>query len=73
MEKKPKKIFADPHDGEYLGNIWGWKVSFWGLAVIILLGSLILYRHIQVGTWSMVKEESTEQELILKDSTDTKQ
>ena len=69
MANKPKKIFDDPHDGEYIGNIWGWKVSMWGLAVMILLGSLMVYRHIKVGTWSMVKEEPKEQEQILQDST----
>lgn len=43
QEKKPRKTFFEPWDGEYIGNIWGWKVSFIGLAVIILLSLWVAY------------------------------
>lgn len=46
MTKPPRnKLFQDPQDEEYLGNIWGWKISFMGLALILFFGGLIIYRH----------------------------
>ena len=39
----------DPYDGEYIGNIWGWKFSFIGLALILLLLGVMLYRHWALG------------------------
>lgn len=42
MSKEEKK---DPFDGEYIGNIWGWKFSLWGLGLIVVLLGMILYRH----------------------------
>lgn len=35
----------DPFDGEYIGNIWGWKFSLIGLGLILLLLAIMLYRH----------------------------
>jgi hypothetical protein len=31
------------------GNIWGWKFSFYGLALILILLGLMVYRHISLG------------------------
>ncbi len=45
-EKDEKK---DPFDGEYIGNIWGWKFSMLGLALIVLMSALMIYRHISLG------------------------
>ncbi len=39
----------DPMDGEYIGNIWGWKISFMGLALILILLSIMIYRHYALG------------------------
>lgn len=39
----------DPFDGEYIGNIWGWKWSFIGLAVIVFFLLLVLLRQHQTG------------------------
>ncbi len=41
-EKEEKK---DPFDGEYIGNIWGWKFSIFGAVLILLLLAVIAYRH----------------------------
>ncbi|MEO0732662.1 MAG: hypothetical protein AAFZ52_07500 [Bacteroidota bacterium] len=38
----------DPFDGDYIGNIFGWKISMIGLVVIVFFTALIAYRH-----WSM--------------------
>ena len=46
---QPKKVFQDPFDGEYLGNIWGWKISYIGLALIVFFTALIAYRHYSLG------------------------
>ncbi len=35
----------DPYDGDYVGNIFGWKLSLLGLALIVLLSSWAAYRH----------------------------
>lgn len=40
MEEK-----RDPYDGDYVGNIFGWKLSLIGLALIVLLTLVVAYRH----------------------------
>ena len=35
----------DRFDGDYVGNIFGWKLSMIGLVVIVLFSALIVYRH----------------------------
>ena len=43
--KNKKPHFLDEYDGEYLGNIWGWKFSFISLAVIIVLSIYVIYSY----------------------------
>lgn len=43
MAEKPEK--KDPYDGAYIGNIWGWRISLIGAAVIVLLSAFAAYRH----------------------------
>lgn len=43
MEEEKKS--RDPFDGDYIGNIWGWKFSLFGLGLIVLLLGLMIYRH----------------------------
>ena len=45
-DQQPKR---DPFDGEYIGNIWGWKTSFIGLFFILALLGLMIYRHWALG------------------------
>ncbi len=40
--------FKDNND-EYVGNIWGWKFSLFGLALIVFLSGLMIYRHYTLG------------------------
>lgn len=35
----------DPYDGEYIGNVFGWKISLIGLGVILFFVALAAYRH----------------------------
>jgi predicted MFS family arabinose efflux permease len=51
----------DPFDGEYIGNIFGWKFSMVGLALILLLSALMLYRHWKLGVPFGFELESQEQ------------
>lgn len=42
-----KSIIPEQKD-EYLGNMWGWKFSFFGLALLILMIGLMAYRYHQI-------------------------
>ncbi|NRB47040.1 MAG: hypothetical protein HRU41_05165 [Saprospiraceae bacterium] len=37
MSKEQQDERKDPFDGEYIGNIWGWRNSFIGLGVILFM------------------------------------
>ncbi len=39
----------DEENPEYIGNMFGWRISIIGAIVILLLGGLIIYRHITMG------------------------
>ena len=59
-EKEEKK---DPFDGEYIGNIWGWKFSLFGAGLILFLLVVIAYRHytldVPLGIEDPLKQEAT--------------
>lgn len=57
MSQEPKK---DPFDGEYIGNIWGWKFSFIGLGIIVLTGIAIYFREQTVGKENRAKMKQEE-------------
>jgi predicted MFS family arabinose efflux permease len=46
MKEKKKK---DPWDGEYIGNLWGWRFSLIGLALIVAMVGIMVYRHYTLG------------------------
>lgn len=50
----------DPYDGEYIGNIWGWKFSLFGLALILLLLVVIVYRHYTLQVPLGLEEETVD-------------
>ena len=43
--KEDKREARDPFDGDYIGNIWGWKFSFIGLGMILFFVLLMWYRY----------------------------
>jgi hypothetical protein len=47
--KEQEEEKKDPFDGEYLGNIWGWRFSLFGLALLLIMLSLMIYRHYTLG------------------------
>jgi hypothetical protein len=51
----------DPFDGDYIGNIWGWKFSLVGLALLVVLGGLIAYRHYTMDVPLGLEEELLEE------------
>jgi hypothetical protein len=65
MEEK-----RDPHDGEYIGNIFGPKLTRYGLIFILLVLGLALYRHWTMGVgpgWVLeeeVRPEATESDTL---------
>ena len=50
-KKKPRIQLWDDWDGEYIGNMWGWKFSFISLGMIIVLSLLLLL------TWYINKDK----------------
>ena len=36
-------------DHEYIGNIWGWKFSLWGLVFILIMVAALVYRQQVLG------------------------
>ena len=51
--KNPKadnpEEFGDLFDPTYQGNVFGWKLSFVGLAIILFAVGTVVYRHITMG------------------------
>jgi len=46
MSKRKEQEEFFSNEENYLGNIWGWRLSKIGLVVIVALTSLIIYRHL---------------------------
>ncbi len=44
-----KRSWIPEQKDEYLGNMWGWKFSLIGLALIVLMLLLMLYRSYQIA------------------------
>ena len=44
MNKQRRETPWEPWDGEYIGNIWGWKYSFISLGIILFFLFIALYR-----------------------------
>jgi hypothetical protein len=59
MTDKPD-LPTDP-DPDYLGNVWGWKFSLIGLAVIVFFLALITLRWYQLGKPSLKGPPQTEE------------
>lgn len=67
MEHKENN--TDNEEVEYLGNMWGWRLSFIGLGLIVFLVGIMVYRNKVLGvTYDTSKMEPTE---LSKDSLNT--
>lgn len=52
----------DPFDGEYIGNVFGPKLTLYGAILILFFTGLALYRHWSLGVpfgWEPPQEEQT--------------
>ena len=58
MTKKQKELPWEPWDGEYIGNIWGWKFSIISLAIILFFLFLALYRYATLESPVPTKENT---------------
>lgn len=65
-----KRDALDDFDGEYIGNMWGWKFSFFSLAMILVLSAVIAFRYFQTGEFPMPEQYQKEQEMAKQDSLD---
>jgi len=54
----------DPMDGDYIGNIWGWKISYLGLALILIMLAMMIYRHIAMDKPFGAPEPQQQEEVI---------
>jgi len=41
--KKAREMIFGEFDGEYMGNIWGWRFTMFSLVGLLLVGSLAVY------------------------------
>ncbi len=56
----------DPFDGEYIGNIWGWRFSLIGAIVLVFMVGLMVYRHYQLDV--PFGQPSPAEEVVAPDS-----
>ncbi|MCB0706973.1 MAG: hypothetical protein KDC34_16775 [Saprospiraceae bacterium] len=54
----------DPFDGDYIGNIWGWKISFIGLGVILFFVGLMIWRSYATGKPMFPTEMPAEEQTV---------
>jgi hypothetical protein len=58
----------EPNDDDYVGNIFGWKLSFYGLALIILVGAAVAYGHfsgkVDITTGEPIKTNQVDSTLV---------
>ncbi len=59
----------DPFDGEYIGNIFGPKITLYGAILILLFTGIIVYRHWKLDVpFGMEEEIPIMQEVFPVDS-----
>lgn len=65
MSKDQQEDRKDPYDGEYIGNIWGWRNSFIGLGIILFMLGVLGIR-----AWTMEPLPVEEQGVEMINSSD---
>ena len=60
MPKEQKEGPWDPWDGEYIGNVWGWKFSFISLGIILFFLFIAIYRFATLDQQATTPNEKTE-------------
>jgi len=58
-----KKLFPGDDERRPTENIWGWKFSLFGLAVIVILLGIMIYRHLSMGVPFIPEKDNTEESI----------
>ncbi len=59
-DHKKQDSLWDEWNGEYIGNVWGWRFSYISLAIILFVGALMLLRYWQVSNAPKEKIEQVQ-------------
>ena len=66
-DAKPDSEARDPHDGDYLGNIWGWNLTRKLLVFLIVLGGIAVYRAYYLDV-DFIKREGATNPIMVPDT-----
>jgi|GEM_PF-1179652 len=69
MSNEEQEERKDPFDGDYIGNIWGWRMSFMGLGIIVFMFAVLGIR-ILVMDKDELKERLESAEPIIKEQSE---
>jgi predicted MFS family arabinose efflux permease len=63
-----KRDALDDFDGDYIGNMWGWKFSMFSLALILILSAFIAFQYYKTGKFPMPEQYEKERQMMMQDS-----
>lgn len=63
-----KRDALDDFDGDYIGNMWGWKFSMFSLALILILSAFIAFQYYKTGKFPMPEQYEKERQMMTQDS-----
>ncbi|MFT4762007.1 MAG: hypothetical protein ACI9XO_003946 [Paraglaciecola sp.] len=63
-----KRDALDDFEGEYIGNIWGWKFSMFSLALLLIFSGFIAFEYYKTGKFPMPERYEKERQMIKEDS-----
>ncbi len=71
-----KRLTNEEDNDEYIGNMWGWKFSLFGLFLIVFMSALTWYGHktgkVDITTGEPMKKSQPASEATVIDSTKIK-
>lgn len=71
-EKIAKSIKDDDQNVDYIGNMWGWKFSFFSLFLIVCMAGVTYYGHVtgklDIRTGEPMKKPTTDEVPASKDT-----
>ena len=62
----------DPHDGEYVGNIWGWNLTMKMLLFLLVLGAIAIYRTYALDV-DFIKREGADNPMMVVDTVEVEE
>ncbi len=73
MSKEEQEERKDPFDGDYIGNIWGWRMSFMGLGIIVFMFAVLGIRILVMDKDELKERLESAEPIIKKESAETPQ